>query len=131
MSSGPTGLRLPGKTSIVRYQDYAEGSDGPTMQRVAGSERDCEKMISYSRGALNPSATTVSRSKNHAARATDNDPRFVFNIETVERAVSGSLLLLPLKASIGCAQHDTVAAGSPTMSFVGGEANAVYGIALG
>jgi len=41
------------------------------------------------------------------------------------------LLLLPFKASIGRAQHDTIAAGGPTMSFVGGEANAVYGIALG
>ena len=130
MSGRTTILRLPGDASIVCNQDYAECSDGPTMQRIARSERDCEKMISYSSGALNPSATAVSRRKDHAPRATDNDARFVFNVETVERAISGSLLLLPLKASIRCAQHDTIAAGSPTMSFVGGEANAVDGIAL-
>lgn len=130
MSGGTTVLRLPGDASISCDQDYAECSDGPTMQRIAGSKRDSEKMISYSSGALNPSATAVSGRKNHAARTTDNDARFVFNIETVERAISGSLLLLPLKASIGRAQHDTIATGSPTMPFVGGEANAVYGITL-
>src|ERR1051325_759801 len=124
------GLRFPGLAAVSGGDDRAECTDRPAQQWILRCEGYREEMIAHAARPQYPFLAAVVGGQHDAARACDDDPRTILDVEAVKGRIGRSFLFSPLKTAVVRRQHDSVRADRPTAFFVRRKADGTDGIAL-